>query len=144
MPRDAQLHLSLRQLEEMLDLHPDPFVVIRHRDDIVVRCNVAYAKSLGKRVCEVVGHPIKEMTKAVDEEAHAGRHKRLEQDGSYTVTEIETRRPDGTKRRVSASVVLTELNGELYRVRIGQDITERKEIELSLRDAVGQIQVLQP
>ena len=65
MPLDAQMPLSLRQLEEILDLHPDPFVVIRHRDDIVVRCNAAYAKSVGKRVCEVVGHPIAEIDLSV-------------------------------------------------------------------------------
>ena len=143
MPRDAQLHLSLRQLDEILDLHPEPFVVIRHRDDIVVRCNVAYAKSVGKRVCDVVGQPIMETTKAVDEEARAGRHERLEQEGSYSVTEIETRRPDGAIRWVSGSVVLTKLHGELYRVGVGQDITERKEMELSLRDALRQVQTLQ-
>ena len=133
MRKPPALDLSREQLERILDLHPDPFALVRHRDDVVVRCNVAYARSFDLSPEEVVGQRDSALLESVDREALRERLGRLERDGAYSLVERQIRKPDGRVRWVAASVALTEIDGELYRIGFGHDITERKRVEEALR-----------
>lgn len=130
------LTLTVEQLEEILDLLPDPLFLIRDRDDIVVRCNAAYAEVLGVPAERVVGRPHESLLTVIDKDAQKERIRTLEAEGRYSTVEIQVRLPDGEARWALVSNSLVLVAGERYRLGCAQDITARKEAETQLSDAL--------
>jgi len=105
-----------------------------------IEVNPAFEVITGYPVLEIIGRSPGELGLWVDPERRVDFLQTIMAQGYCHEFEYRLRRKDGQVRTLLLSAELINLNGEACVLSIGQDITERKEMEHELRQAKASLE----
>jgi PAS domain S-box-containing protein len=138
IPERRQVEEALKKSETSFSkaFHesPLPVTLTSALDYHYIEVNEAFERLTGWSAEEVVGRNPFEMGTWVDPAQVEDFEKRLRAEGSVRNAEVTIRRKDGAIRSVLKSAELLEISGQPCVVFVASDITDRKQIEQSLRD----------
>lgn len=112
----------------------DPILIFDPETEEVLEANEAASRTYGLPHEELVGTSLKRFT-LEDSPGQAGIEEVLEK-GTLDGFETTHRRPDGTLLHLRASASCVQLDGRLAIMSINRDVTEQKQAEAVLREAL--------
>jgi PAS domain S-box-containing protein len=134
-----QAEIALRESEQKFRTafmtSPDAININRLEDGMYVSANIGFTKSLGYSQEEAIGKSSVELQIWDNTEDRNRLVHGLRKDGVVNNLEARFRRKDGSVRFGLLSASLIELGGVQHILSTTRDITERKQIEDTLRDS---------
>lgn len=132
-----QAEQALRQSEERFakafQLSPAALSLTR-ADGRLVDVNESYERLSGYTREELLGHDAIEFGIFTQEQRDDLRQRMMAQGGSLHEAEIEVRNRSGELRHVLYSVEAIEIGSETYALTLAFDITDRKQLEITLKE----------
>ena len=130
----AALHESEQKYSKAIEISPDSIIITRLRDGMILDINRATTITTGYSREELIGKTTLDLG-FYGKEDRKRLISALQESGSFTEYEIFMKRRDGNNRILSSSAVVMNIDGEDCIFLIAHDITERKQIELSLSES---------
>ncbi len=132
---EKALRESEAKFSAMFSLTPDPLVLTRFSDGVMLEANHSFCAVFGYEAGEVVGQTTLPdgINLWTDGELREQWQEQLERSGELTGYETPLRRKDGSIITVLMSAKVIEMGGERCVIVDAHDITRRKEIEQALR-----------
>jgi PAS domain S-box-containing protein len=133
-----RMEQTLRESEEKFSkaFHaiPDSVYITRIKDGIFIDANEGFCRNVGRTIDDVIGYRLEEIRPwATAEEIKKIQH--LQDLGHFENEEIEIQAKSGEKRTLLMSGDTINIGGEPCMLLIGNDITNRKKMEQSLRES---------
>jgi two-component system, cell cycle sensor histidine kinase and response regulator CckA len=138
----AEARRSEQRYRALFDNAADMISVLTP-DGVIVEVNQRSQELLGVLPEEMIGRHVRDFATTGGEESHvAGYRKAVDKAQDRRVVPMQ--RPDGTVKYVEFSTNLIELNGEPRILSVGRDVTEKRRLEETLRqaqkmEAIGQL-----
>ena len=134
LEQSAAPPLDEAQYRSMVEASPVAITLIRNGS--ILYSNLASARILGfSGPEEMVGTSVLDIVAPESQSDVAERIKRLEQGKDNPLTQIELIKQDGTRITVESTSVSVTIGGKSAFVIIAQDITERKQLDLKLKES---------
>ncbi len=134
-----QVETALLTCEERFfkafDASPEPMAITRYEDGSYLYANKSFVQQSGYNEAEIIGHNTLELNIWASLEDSVRLIRMLEEQGSIHKEEIPFRTRFGEIRTGLFSVEIIEVGGERCILSLTTDITERKQIEDTLRDS---------
>jgi PAS domain S-box-containing protein len=139
----ASLEASMNRLQIMFEAFPHAVVLSRLSDGRLVDANPAFLAQIGKQRSEVIGKNARELEIGMDVEVLARHREELRLHGRLDGIVMPTWRSGGSSRQMwgSYSGRVLEIDGEAMVLSATTDITELKEMEVSLRASEAHAQL---
>lgn len=122
----------------VFQISPDVITLSRLDDGSIVNVNDSFCRTLGYRRDEVIGRRVTDLGIWAEEGFRDRLIERLRETGSVRDTETLVRINNGELIDVSFSAEVLSFGEENLVLVVGRDITERKRLELGLREAKEQ------
>lgn len=122
--------------------HPDAIGLATFPEGRILDVNDVFAATAGHRPAEVIGRRILEIDLWMSAEQRAEILAELDECGSVTGREIESKSRDGSTRTGLASVDLIDVDGERCSLWVLHDITDQRRTEAELRDRTLELETL--
>lgn len=132
---EAELYRSERKFATLFDKSLHPVALTTCPDGILVEVNEAFERTFGFSKGEALGRSFFELGINRDSQCRAQLLTRLKQCGSASIPEITLYTKAGEPRLFSLNLDLVEIGGTSYNLVTAEDITERRRVEQSLREA---------
>lgn len=137
--RHKQAETALRASEERFfkafDASPEPMTITKYEDGKYLYVNKSFLHKSGYSEAEVTGHSTLELNIWANPEDSVRLIRMLEEQGSIHKEEVRVRTKSGEIRTGLFSAEVIEGGGERCILSLTNDITERKQIENSLRES---------
>jgi PAS domain S-box-containing protein len=134
----ARAELARRKSEETFAiafrLNPNPSVIARLTDGLLVDANDAYFEATGFTRAEVIGKAARDVLWPVPEGRDA-MVRELEQHGRLRHMDLKMRTKSGPLLDVLVSVDIIEIDGVRHTLGAAIDVTERNRVAAALRDS---------
>ena len=141
MAAEQKLRLSQQRLASMFHASPVAASIVRVRDACFVEVNRNYERDFGWTADELLGHRSTELGLWFDAEDRDHWVERLLQERRLVDWETRWLHKDGTRRQVSISAEVTELDGEQCILGFVIDVTERRRAERILRNHHAELEL---
>ncbi len=128
------LHESEQKYSKAIEISPDSIIITRLLDGMILDINKAATVTTGYSREELIGKTTVELG-FYNKDDRRKLTNALQKNGSFTEYEIFMKRRDGKNRILLSSAVVMNIDGEDCIFLIAHDITERKQIELSLSES---------
>lgn len=128
-----EVEKSLEKFSKFFHAAPAMIGVSTLKEGIFIDVNQTSLRTLGYRREEVVGRTAHEFGLWADESERARVIATLEAQGSVQNVEVILKAKDGRSLVGLLSAEIININGDSYMLTLVEDITERKEVEVTLR-----------
>ena len=132
---EAELRSSKEKFTKIFQLTPLASAIVSLRTSQFVEVNSAWENLLGRKRDEALGHTALELGIWPNPAARERSIFSLLKTGDVRNDEIDFLTRDGQMRQILISADLIELDGEPCSLSMAVDITERKKVELALRES---------
>lgn len=134
-----QIKSALAESEEKYAIifrsSPDPIALSTLAEGRCVEVNQSFLELVGYSREELIGQCLVDLGIWGDLEERARFRRALQSEGRVFNLEVHTCTRSGQIKTVLVSSELIQINGEVYALGIGRDISERKQAELALRQS---------
>ncbi len=134
MAAEQKLRLSQQRFASMFHASPVAASIVRVKDGCFVEVNRNYERDFGWTADDLLGRTSTELGLWPDEADRKRWAERLLQEGRLIDWDTRWLHKNGTRRQVSLSAEVTELDGELCILGFVIDVTERRRAERILRN----------
>ncbi|MGD2087061.1 MAG: AAA family ATPase [Candidatus Aminicenantes bacterium] len=132
---EESLKISEEKFAKAFRHTPSLMVIATVEHNRIIEVNESFARVLGYRHEELIGHTTLELNLWVNPERRRRFVDELKQDKEVRNMEVEVRKKSGDICSVLLSAALIHLNGEPHVLSIAIDITDRKKLEEQLHTA---------
>ncbi len=139
---EEKIRLSEEKYSKSMDVVSDMFVISRVRDEQYVYANRAFEIYTGLSQNEIVGKTSLEISIWKDVSDRERMTQEFRSNGFIKDFQFALQRKNGEQSIASMSASVMELNGDLHIVSVVRDITERKQIEESLKSSEKKYKIL--
>jgi PAS domain S-box-containing protein len=129
------LRLSEEKFSKAFHATPNPVLISRLHDGLVLEVNDSFCAEAGYHREEVIGRTSQELNLWVLSTGRQQLLQLLQQQGGIRNQEFQFRRKDGEIRTALLSVEMIEIDGIQCLLAVANDITDRKHIEETLQQA---------
>jgi PAS domain S-box-containing protein len=133
---------SERKYSALFEMNPEPVLISRIRDGVVLEVNAAFVKNSGFRREQVVGRAVADLGMWSDPKTRPILVERLRADGALRDFEMVLSRADGTLREVLMSATRIELDGEACIIWTSHDVGELRKAERRERQSLEKFATL--
>ncbi len=136
-----ELKASQERFAKAFNSNPNPLVIHRQRDGLVLEVNDAFLRLAGQSRAQTVGKPIGDLPPAANPEDREAVDALLASQGSVRDYEFKFTGSAARLRSGLLSVEIIELAGERCQLSAVNDITERIEAEAALRHSQERLEL---
>lgn len=135
--RQVEREEAEKKYRDLYDYAPDMFLSIQARTAIIIDCNQTLLDVTGYSKEELISHPVFELYHPDCADLVRAAFQKFMSAKELHCVELQMRRKDGSTIDVSLNALaVCDANGNiLYSRSILRDITERKQMEIELRDS---------
>jgi diguanylate cyclase (GGDEF)-like protein/PAS domain S-box-containing protein len=136
--KEHRSEATIQELEEihniLLDKSPDP-ILAYNQDGRYLYVNQAFAKGVGKSIEQIIGKTIWDVFVKEEADKRFAALNQVFQSGEEYVVELHLPRLDGDLYFITTMTPVSDSDGKvIYVICSSKDITERKQMEMSLRE----------
>lgn len=134
---ERQLRESEARFSKAFQTNPVLMTIARLEDGQFVEVNPAFMKHIGFDRTEIIGKSSQQLSLWVDATARADFFSKLKRDRVVRDVECQIRTRHGTIHTMQISGEIIELNGEPHLITFALDVTQTKEAEAELQNALA-------
>ncbi len=123
------------KFRNIFEINPNPISISRVTDGMLIEVNSAYLDVTGYTREELIGNSVDDLNLYVDDESRGKLIKLLDDYGSFINEEVRYRIKDGSIRIALVSASIIEMGDDNYLLFVTNDISDRKVMEMELREA---------
>ena len=126
---------SERKYAALFEVNPQPVMITRVRDSVVLEANAAFEKASGFTRGQVIGRSTDSLGLADSAAVRQRLLERMRAEGEVRDFEMRLSRPDGTAREVLMSAKLIEIDGERCIIWSSHDVGEVRRAKRQARQS---------
>lgn len=133
--RTAELAKSQEKFAKAFRSSPSAITIVRQSDGCHIEVNDSFCNFIGYTREEIIGRTALDLNLWVKPEARAQLFQILQEKGTIRNYEFDYRNKFGTVLTALLSAELIELDGQTCVIAVSQDISDRKQAEIAMREA---------